>query len=153
MILFLDIDGVLHPLPDPGRSGEEQFTRLELLEEVLRQLPHVEVVISSSWRELHPLEDIRTYFSHDVQARIVDVTPLRVAASEVPADVREFVRHSECLAWLRRRRPAGTPWLAIDDVADLWAPDCENLLLIDGSTGLTSDSAQVLLQRLREGRG
>ncbi len=82
MILFLDIDGVLHPLPDPGQSGAEQFTRLDLLEEVLRQLPHVDVVISSSWRELHPLDDIRTYFSPDVQARIVDVTPMRVAAAK-----------------------------------------------------------------------
>ena len=152
MILFLDFDGVLHPLPDPQQPGQELFTRLELLEQVLRELPEVEVVISSSWREAHPLEELRTYFSRDLQHRIVDVTPVRIADSEAPAEVHEFVRHCECLAWLRRARRTHTRWLAIDDVASLWAPGCANLLLIDGSTGLTAESVQLLRRRLRESR-
>lgn len=152
MILFLDFDGVLHPLPDPQRPAQQLFNRLELLEQVLRDVPDVEVVISSSWRELHPLEEIRTFFSQDLRHRIVDVTPVRIAESEAPAEVQEFVRQCECLAWLRRSRRTQVRWLALDDVASLWAPGCENLLLVDGSTGLTPESVQLLRQRLLEGQ-
>lgn len=152
MILFLDIDGVLHPKPVPGRSGEtDMFVSLHLLEGVLRQVPHVEIVISSSWREHHPLHELREFFAEDVRDRIIDVTPL--VPLGVSADLADHGRHAECLAWLYRRRPAGTPWVAVDDSASDFAPGCANLLLIDGATGLTEQSAAELLERLQANKG
>jgi hypothetical protein len=122
MVLFIDIDGVLHPRPIIGRPGEhEPFASLHLLEDVLRHAPHVEVVISSSWRERHPLDEMREYFAEDLRDRIVDVTPLQPLA-DAPPHLSEHQRHAECLAWLTRHRPVGTRWVAIDDDAEEFAP-------------------------------
>jgi hypothetical protein len=152
MVLFIDIDGVLHPRPIIGRTGEhELFASLHLLEDVLRQVPHVEVVISSSWRERHPFDEMREYFAEDLRDRIVDVTPLPPLA-DVPPHLSDHQRHAECLAWLTRHRPAGTRWVALDDNAEEFAPGCENLLLVDGTQGLTPESAAQLLHCLQSGR-
>lgn len=151
MILFLDFDGVLHPRPTIGRSGEtDLFRSLHLLEDVLRQVAEVDVVISSSWREQHPLDELREYFSEDLRERIVDTTPLPGEDIELaPPELVEYPRHTQCVAWLARRRPAGIRWLAIDDIAEDFAPRCANLLLVDGSIGLTAETAGKLLRRLR----
>jgi hypothetical protein len=150
MILFLDFDGVLHPAANAHSSGSDLFCSLHLLEGVLRQVPHVEVVISSSWRECHGLAELREFFAQDLRDRIIDVTPLRFTASKLPREAVGFKRHAECMDWLRRRRAAETRWIAIDDQPWLWAPLCPHLLLIDGSVGLTASDAQELLARLRE---
>lgn len=67
MILFLDFDGVLHPFfPRRDRSDEENqlFGYLPRLEVVLREFPGWKVVITSSWRENRPWENvIQAYFS------------------------------------------------------------------------------------------
>lgn len=51
MILFLDFDGVMHPDLCP-RS--EWFERLPMFERWLRGHDQIEVVISSSWRNVVP---------------------------------------------------------------------------------------------------
>ena len=68
MILFLDFDGVTHPQPC---DDENVFCRLHLIEAVLREreLQGVQIVISSSWREYHGLDDMREFFSQDMQGR------------------------------------------------------------------------------------
>jgi hypothetical protein len=152
VILFLDIDGVLHPRPIPGQSGQtDLFSALHLLEDVLRQVPDVEVVISSSWREHYPLDEMREIFSADLRERIVGLTP-RPPLAAGPAQLSDFPRHAECAAWMAQRRPAGTLWLAIDDTREEFVPNCAQLLLVDGSVGLTPASAAELLARLRASR-
>lgn len=152
MILFLDIDGVLHPKPVIGRSGEtDLFCSLDLLEDVLRQAPHVQVVISSSWREHHALDEMREYFSPALRHRIIDVTPV-APLTTMPEHLAGLPRHAECLAWLAQHRPAGTPWLALDDTPEQFAPNCAQLLLISGHLGLTAESACELLARLQAAR-
>lgn len=49
MILFLDFDGVLHPYPC---KPEQAFSAAPRLLAVLDDFPHVDVVVSSSWRLL-----------------------------------------------------------------------------------------------------
>ena len=71
-ILFLDFDGVTHP--DPCDAGQH-FTRLPLIEEVLRPYPACKIVISSSWRAVHPLDEMRTFFADDMRPRVIGVTP------------------------------------------------------------------------------
>ena len=58
MLPFLDFDGVLHP---DRSSVDLYFCRLTLLEPWLRKRPQIEVVISSSWREAHPLDELREF--------------------------------------------------------------------------------------------
>ncbi|WP_374416067.1 HAD domain-containing protein, partial [Ectopseudomonas oleovorans] len=59
MILFLDIDGVLHP--DPPQP-DQRLRSLPRLVAILRDFPHVEVVISSLWREHLTLNQLREIF-------------------------------------------------------------------------------------------
>jgi len=153
MILFLDFDGVVHPRPAPGSGETDLFRCLHLLEGVLRQLPYVEVVISSAWRESQTLNEIREYFAEDLRDRIIGMTPRPGEDIELaPSELVDFPRQTQCVAWLARHRPAGTPWLAIDDTAEEFEPRCAQVLLIDGWVGLTPESAANLLRRLKDGQ-
>jgi hypothetical protein len=104
-ILFLDFDGVLHPV---GASGMH-FCCLPLLEAMLREPSHasVSIVISSTWRLAHPLARLRAFFSEDIRARIVGVTP---ALDDYDS---EHERHEEINAWLQKA--AVQRWAALDD--------------------------------------
>jgi len=73
MLLFLDIDGVLHP--DPPQP-DQRLRSLPRLVEILRDHPQVEVVISSLWREHLSLDQLRDLFPADLRERIIDVTPI-----------------------------------------------------------------------------
>lgn len=57
MILFLDFDGVMHPV-----NQVDLFCREEHLARVLRDFPGIDIVISSSWRETHTLKNMKTFF-------------------------------------------------------------------------------------------
>lgn len=144
-VVFLDFDGVTHP---ECCKTERLFTSVPLIEEVLRRHTSVEVVISSSWREHHPLSELRAFFSHDMSHRVVGVTPVapRHRAEPSPAAVRE----TECLTWLAANRP-DHPWIAIDDVPWIFSPGCPNLLLTHhrvGFTQLNADQLHSILERL-----
>lgn len=133
-LLFLDFDGVMHPF----RCGVGQyFCHLELLEAWLRQRPSVDVVISSSWREVHPLNEMRSYFSQDIQRRIVGATPQLNFAE----------RHLEVTRWLEEHGATGEGreadegraqvWAVLDDQAELFPPNTARLVVCDGRIGLT----------------
>ncbi len=141
MILFLDFDGVTHPHPC---LHENVFCRLHLIEAVLREreLRGVQVVISSSWRDYHSLEDMREFFSPDMQGRVIGVTPN--LGDQAPA----FVRERECMAWLETHRPPGRLWLAIDDNPSWFQANCRNLFLTDPLQGFTSSQVASLCARL-----
>src|SRR3546814_11969797 len=62
---------VLHP---DGCEIDQYFRRVPLLEQVLREFPQVQVVISSSWGQAHPLDQLREFFCEGIKPRIIDVT-------------------------------------------------------------------------------
>jgi len=75
VILFLDFDGVLHPEgEDHILNGGIDFCFLPRLEALLREFPHVKIVISSSWREQLRYETLLKPFSSDIRARILGAT-------------------------------------------------------------------------------
>ena len=147
MILFLDFDGVTHPEPC---VRENVFCRLHLIESVLREreLRDVQIVISSSWREHYSLDDMREFFSQDIQGRVVGVTP-DIWDSALPL---AFVREHECLKWLAANRPTGERWLAIDDRPSWFQPNCPNLFWTDTMQGFQPKQVgslrDMLLERL-----
>ncbi len=145
MILFLDFDGVTHPEPC---VHETVFCRLHLIESVLRdrELIDVQIVINSSWREIHSLDDMREFFSRDIQGRVIGVTPDMWDQALAPA----FVRERECMAWLTANRPAGTRWLAIDDRPSFFQPNCPNLFLTDTLQGFQPKQMRSLRDMLWE---
>lgn len=139
MILFLDFDGVLHPFSRPHGP----LTLVPHFERVMRDFPQVDIVISSTWREAYGLAQLRSFFSDDIAARIVDVTPVFSPLTY------QHVREIEIRSWLQGNGKGDEEWLAIDDTSSFFGPDCENLILVDGEIGFNLATERELRKRLR----
>lgn len=149
-ILFLDFDGVTHP--DPCRK-EAFFCQLPLIEGVLREHRHVDVVISSSWRYDHRLHELQAFFTSDFRSRVIDITPTVARTDDegwIPPHLLQHHREWECRKWIRHHRPSDTPWMAIDDFADWFLPDCTHLLTTQSACGFQPEQASVLREMLIE---
>ena len=136
MILFLDFDGVMHPV-----NQTDLFCREERLASVLRDFPCVEVVISSSWRETYTLKNMLTFFLTDLQSRIVGVTPvveIRDAVDVSGVRLREINKYLVDTGNRHRR------WVALDDAPELFLPRCAQLVLCDGNHGFGAAEEQTL---------
>lgn len=143
MILFLDIDGVLHPEP---ATAEQAFCCRHLLWEILLGQPALQVVISSDWRINHSLdyliEKITDGSPADHKHRFVGVTPFLPEAKHVYRG-----RERECMAWLMQHRTESAPWFALDDVAGNFTFGTRQLHLVDYRTGLTeADVSKILAE-------
>jgi hypothetical protein len=145
MLLFLDFDGVLHPdvVSDPALL----FCKLPLLEGVLRKLPGIEVVISSTWRETRTLDELRMIFSPDIRETVIGATP-HWSDVQDPFEHGSYVRQSEVSGWLKQNNRAWEPWIALDDKPYLFKPFLPNLVRCDPRTGLTQDVVEKLIQKL-----
>lgn len=141
MILFLDFDGVLHPV-GKRTGGETTFANLPLLEEWLRANKHVNVVISSSWREVMDLEILQHIFSEDLHSRVIDACPI------VPSEPDpEFCRHAEIMAWIKKNNYQGN-WLALDDTGYEFPPEFPQLVLCDREIGIDKAIIEELTARM-----
>ena len=159
MIVFLDFDGVLHP----DRSNmAPKFCRMPLLEAWLRERPVVEVVISSSWREVHPFEELVSFFSEDLQTRVVGCTPRLQRSSDggrfvgwaqtsEPFGLPVFARELECRRWMHSSWEPCRNWAALDDMPELFEPTCAELVVCDPALGLTQAQLVEVDRRLRTG--
>lgn len=74
-LLFLDVDGVLHPVGADYSFSSRFFSHLPLLEELLREFKSIDVIISSDWRRAESIEQLQRYFSADIRHRIIGATP------------------------------------------------------------------------------
>jgi hypothetical protein len=136
--LMLDFDGVLHhaqgcQVPD--------FSLAPKLAAALAEY-QCDVVISSTWREHHPLERLRNFLPSDLGARVVDVLG--------PDNRGTHVRYQNIMAWIHnQRRPVN--WRALDDVASEFPLACPELILCHGSIGLAEEQCQALQLWLSSG--
>ena len=119
VIVFLDFDGVLHrhfPMPGPDEENA-RFAFRANFERAMRACPRpVEIVISSTWRRERSLDTLRSLFSPDIAQRIIGVTPF-VGPGNGPAG-----RLVEIEAWLEHNGRIDSPWVAVDDFPELFAP-------------------------------
>ena len=125
-ILFLDFDGVLHP---PHEATVCPFSYLDIFCKVLREVDPagaLRIVVSSTWRLLESLDELRAHFPPDIAARIIDITPFLLPVNPQLAGSRQ----REIEAWMAEHAPAGT-WLAVDDIALYFETDCPHLFLVD----------------------
>jgi len=148
-VLFLDFDGVTHPEPC---FQDVVFCRMHLIEAVLLAFPAVDIVISSSWRDHYPLSELQEFFCEKLRPRVVGVTPSIKNPSRdwLPGHVPQFERQWEIETWMKANRPWSTPWLAIDDRAHWFMPDCPNLLLLDSLEAFTDEHQAPLRAMLQE---
>jgi hypothetical protein len=132
--LFLDFDGVLHPnLP----REEELFSRITLLSALANVT--FEIVISSSWRFQYPLHEITGRFPPTLAEKIRDVTG--------PALDGRFSRWREIQAYATQ---AGIEnFVALDDSAWSFPPNCPHLIVVPGAVGLTAELVSTTGARLR----
>lgn len=145
-ILFLDFDGVLHPAG--GVAPASRFSRLPLLEALLvePEFAHVEIVVSSTWREAIPLARLRGLFPETLRGRVVDCTP------QLDDPDVEHPRYREIRAWLNRN-PGVAAWAALDDSIAQFPDDRrERAVFTDPATGLDAGAIVALRALLARSR-
>ena len=131
MIVFLDFDGVLRR--ESASPSCFQKDCLERLESTIRPFEDIEIVISSTWRIGFSLDEIRSMFSPDIAARIVDSTP------ELE-NVNRHERFQEIKKYLTEQERDDETWIAIDDSAELFPADAP-LLLTESDEGFNETCA------------
>ncbi|MDP2370318.1 HAD domain-containing protein [Rhodoferax sp.] len=145
MILFLDFDGVLHPQYE-GQAVpvDVAFCNLSRFEAVMRDFPHVEIVISSTWREQFDLDNLRARFAPDIAARITGTTLLSCQAP--PPSLVELLarREWEIANWLRALDRSGEPWIALDDAAWQFRRYHHRLVACKSDVGFDAEAASRL---------
>lgn len=150
MILFLDFDGVLHPENLGENNRELLFCCSPLLHEILRAAPGVDVVFSTSWRLLYPLDALKemvTKGSPDLRERFIGITPHFDQRERKQGCVAQ--REDEIRAWLKSNGRDGHRWLALDDCTHYFHPGCAELYLCDWQTGLVDDDILTIVESLR----
>lgn len=148
MILFLDFDGVLHP--DPCYDGRRMFEHVPLLAAVLARFPETGIVLTTSWRSDRSLAQLREPLGA-LAARVVGATP-HFSSFRAPARLQPYTRQAECEQWLIATSATGREWIALDDRASLFAPDCDRLIACDSTRGLDESSAGRLCFALARAR-
>lgn len=147
MILFLDFDGVLHPIPC---KDKDMLCFIPRLEGVLRDFPHVQVVISSLWRASHDLDGLRAYFSEDIRPRIIGMTPFTdIMAWE--SEGRFFVqktRYEEARLWIAQNAYTG-PYVSLDDAGNEFPDECLTLIPCESEEGFSIVVERALRLRLQ----
>lgn len=139
-VLFLDIDGTLHPI----NRSKGVLSSLQTFEEVVRRSPAVEIVISSSWRTDHTLAELQSLFSPDIADRIIGVTPDR----RTEFGVEPHQRQREIEDWMRNEGREYESWIAVDDADWMFEPGCRRLILVNPMLGFTQIEAALLAHRL-----
>lgn len=131
-LLFLDFDGVLHPVT--SKPGETlPFEWVPELAALLSEAPGVAIAVHSSWAERYSLDELTDFLG-----------PL---GSRLIGGVDRGPKASSILAFLRSR-PEVEDWLVIDDEegeipADLRA----RLVICDGTRGISDPAIQDQIRR------
>ena len=132
-VLFLDVDGVLHPTFSPF-DEELNADCISQLMRVCNSQTGCLIILSSAWRE------------YKVQVERVH-NALRAAGHEtgvagITPSLLTKGRSSEILEWLRRHMPAGATfpqWVCLDDYP---LPGVGgHMVHVDNRTGLTQSTA------------
>lgn len=154
-IVFLDIDGVLNhqefykEKPQQIRDKEAKEKRLsiyygdidpskiKLLNSLVRQVPSIEFVISSTWRMLFSLDELKTMFKTlGFEGEIVGVTP--VGDSIRGLEIRDYLNNNEC-----------DGYVIVDDDIDMLYEQRNNFCSIDNIVGLTFNDLLHILNLLK----
>jgi len=133
-VLFLDVDGVLHPGPNvPTRLTHMCW--LPELEQVLSRHPDVAVVVHSTWRYRYELAEFRSLLGTSFGARVIDF---------VPAGERYF----GICQWLAQHRRPGLTYRILDDEAgEFPTPAPAELIVCDTRRGVDDPVVRALLHQ------
>ncbi|WP_431511583.1 HAD domain-containing protein [Variovorax sp. DAIF25] len=138
-LLFLDVDGVLHPVGVDYSFSSRFFSHLPRLEELLLEFKSVDVIISSDWRLAESIEQLQRYFSAETRHRIIGATP-----QIDPGVAVHHRRQLEIQAWLDGNGRSDAEWVALDDWPENFEAGFARLVLTDPKRAFDQDSFQEL---------
>lgn len=136
--IFLDFDGVGHStLP---KHMDERFIQFHLLTECLKSHKRkCEVVISSSWRHTHSIQEIVQLLPSGLGELVVNVTG--------PAFIGAYARFMEISRYVKEY--GVTDWIALDDSKFEFPKNCPQLIACDPRTGLQSAQVELIEKWLK----
>lgn len=149
-IIFLDIDGVCNShqhflmteyISETGierMNNDTCLHNLWNLKFILKNVPDLKIVISSTWREVYSFESIKSWlkFWGISKNRVIGKTPV----------IRHGDRAEEIKTWINENKVKGT-WLVLDDhpVFQESDPVYKNFYQTDNRVGLTYvDSIKII---------
>jgi hypothetical protein len=147
MVVFLDFDGVLHPLGPDARRFSQASKLLGALEKLDRAGVRATIVLSTSWR-FQPMATILSELDKAAPGLASRVEGRCGSAADSGA---KSPRLQEALEYLEKR-PGGRPasFAALDDKPSLFARDGavpEWVVACDSTRGFVDDSALELTLR------
>lgn len=133
MLIFLDFDGVTHPYFsrsdfNDGKVKITPFAFLPHIESVIREFDNAKIVISSTWRLHHTMDELRLLFAEDMRERVIGVTP------EIKLNSHgnwEGCRQLEVEQYLAENFLLDITWVAIDDVKENYRPEANLVWCLD----------------------
>lgn len=150
MILFLDFDGVLHPVKS---NINDIFRRTPLLEKfLLCKMPTWRIVLSTSWREPHSLDELFDFLPESLHSRIIGTTVAdkHPGPREMdPALFQRSPRHAQILHYLHAHGIPEEEWLALDDQPQEFEPGLPQLVLCNPAQGITPETLDELHERYK----
>jgi len=125
-LLYLDFDGVLHhhnvmfhPLIGPYLSaapdGAVLFQHMNVLQDLLKPYPVVQIVLSTTWVARLGLAIAKKQLHPDLRQRVIGAT---CRSSKDRERISNLSRGQQVLADVQKRQP--TAWLAVDDDESGW---------------------------------
>ena len=147
--LFLDFDGVLHPDryslsncdPDRVFRNNEIFSQAPILAALLTEYP-CQVIISSSWRFTHSLDEMKEKLPKGIAKNVAGVTG--------DAYVGPHPRYNEIKEYLMSHNKSFFSWRALDDAKLEFPNGCTDLILCDPNTGIATKQIQELKKWLQK---
>jgi hypothetical protein len=136
-VVYLDFDGVLHPsTPKDG----ELFSRAHLLEPLFVNST-ASIIISSSWRFTHSIEQLKSKLPASLASRVVEVTGPAVIGKH--ARYQEIISHAySCDVVIM--------WRALDDSHWEFPSGCKELIRCNPNTGIQERQVLELQQWLNQ---
>ena len=136
-LLFLDFDGVVHPL-DPETMGLQHFCWLPVLVRLLEQHDDVRIVVHSTWRYDHTDNELRTLLG-PLGPRFVGSAPRapREQAIEMVLGANKGTVFSH---------------LVLDDDRKEFSGSTVNVLLVEPNLGLSDVRVQAAVSRWLSGQ-
>jgi hypothetical protein len=155
-ILFLDIDGVLNSAEWMKAGNMKGIDRRAFSPELCARLERVcratdpDIVISSSWRICHSLEEIRGHLHARgaPSARVVGETP-HWRTLPTGNIVGVYDRRGGEIDEYLQRLPSPVTFAIVDDSNDM-SPHMSRLVLTSWQTGLQEHHVEQLISLLRE---
>jgi hypothetical protein len=135
MFVFLDFDGVTHPV-----SGATPFQHscLNALELAFTRI-NAEIIITSTWRLDRSINEIRILLGENIGKRVIDVTP--------NLDLDPYIkwpRAREVIAWLDYNGMEEKTWSSIDDEAGNYPEGYS--FLCNNRTGFTKSDISLFIE-------